>query len=95
MLSECVDKQILELQTIRKTQDIMVFDSVLITANLWTRIANISLITMNDSHCNTIIKHDYRRRWNRKYAMHMEYMKYRYMVYRHLITHALHLNVMD
>ena len=49
MLSECVDKQILELQTIRKTQDIMVFDSVLITANLWTRIANISLITMNDS----------------------------------------------
>ncbi len=79
MLSECVDKQMLELQTIRKTQDIMVFDSVLITANLWTRIANISLITMNDSHCNTIIKHDYRRRWNRKYAMHMEYMKYRYM----------------
>lgn len=34
MLSECVDKRMLELQTIRKTQDIMVFDGVLITANL-------------------------------------------------------------
>ncbi len=79
MLSECVDKQMTELTTIRKTQDIMALDTVLITANLWTRIANISLITMNDSHCNTIIKHDYRRRWIRKYAMHMEHMKYRHM----------------
>ena len=56
MLNECVEKQMSELQTIRKTQNVMVYDSVLITANLWTKIANISLITMNDSHCNTIIK---------------------------------------
>lgn len=79
MLSECVDQQMSELQTIRKTQDVMVFDSVLITANLWTKIANISLITMNDSHCNTIIKHEYRRRWQRKYATHMDHIKYMYV----------------
>ena len=85
MLSECVDQQMSELQTIRKTQDVMVFDSVLITANLWTKIANISLITMNDSHCNTIIKHDYRRRWQRKYATHMDHMKYMYV---HLTEHT-------
>ncbi len=76
MLSECVDQQMNQLQTIRKTHDILVFESILITASLWIRIANISLITMNDSHCNGIIKHDYRRRWIRKYAMHMEYIKY-------------------
>ena len=34
MLNECVEKQMSELQTIRKTQDVMVFDSVLINANL-------------------------------------------------------------
>ena len=35
-----------ELKTIRKTQNVMAFDIVLITAKLWLKIANISLITM-------------------------------------------------
>ncbi len=74
MLHPCVDRQMAELKTIRKTQDVMAFDTVLITANLYTRIANISLITMNDSHCNRIIKHDYRRRWSRKSAAHQDYV---------------------
>lgn len=73
MLSECVNKQMNERLTVRKSHDVHVFDSVLITASLWTTIASNTLITLNDSHVNTMIKHTYRRHWQRKQQLHMDH----------------------
>jgi hypothetical protein len=75
MLSDCVSKQMSDRQTIRKSLDVYAFDTVLMTADLWTTIANNSLVTLNDSHVNTMIKHSYRRRWRRKVQLHMDHMR--------------------
>lgn len=73
MISECVDKEMIEKQTVRKSIAVTVFDSVLITTNMWLQIANMSLVTLNDSQVNTIIKHTYKRRWAQKHGEHMDH----------------------
>ncbi len=75
MLSECVDKQMNKKLTVRKSLDLHLFDTVLITSDLWTTIANNTLVTLNDSHVNTMIKHSYRRCWLRKLALHMDHKR--------------------
>lgn len=72
MLSECVNKQMNEKLTVRKSLDVHIFDTVLITAKLWQKIADNTLITLNDSHVNTMLKHSYRREWDRKLQLHKD-----------------------
>lgn len=72
MLSECVNKQMNEKLTVRKSLDVHIFDTVLITAKLWQKIADNTLVTLNDSHVNTMLKHSYRREWERKLQLHKD-----------------------
>lgn len=73
MLDECVSSQMSAHGNVRKSLDVVVFDSVLLTAALYGDIANITLVILNDSHFNTSLKHQYRRTWRRKLSMHRDY----------------------
>lgn len=78
-LSKCVNTQITQYN-VRKTLDVMQFEQTVITYNLYYYISSIGLVTLNDSHISTIIKHAYRRAFKHKQTKHYDNIIYQYNI---------------
>ena len=71
-LDECVNSQMMKVGTIRKSMEVMVFNTVMITTDLWHYIASTQLVTLTISHVAHILKHQYQRVWQHRHRRHMD-----------------------